>query len=63
MLYIILALLVLILTDRAVSYYGATLGLLHYMTKELSADIDAEKVKQLRDDALKRKVGELLGKR
>ena len=62
MLLIILALVVLFLADRAVSYYGATLGLLYYMTKELGADIDAEKVKQLRDDALKRRVSELLGK-
>lgn len=55
--------LVLFLVDRVVSYYGAVLGLLQYMGEKWGAVPSAERVKQLRDEALKRRAGELLGRR
>lgn len=60
---IILGLLIAFLADRAISYYGAVLGLMGYITLKLGYQPDAEKVKQLRDEALARRIRELFGKR
>ena len=49
--------------DKAISYYGVTLGLLTYITRVTGTQLTAEEVKQFRNAALARRVRELLGKR
>ena len=54
-----LIMLSLFLADKALSYYGVVLGLLHYMYVNHGYQLDTGKLKELRDAALARRVREL----
>lgn len=58
--WIIIALIMLFMADRAISYYGATLGLIYYLGLRHDDLISDGKVKELRNYALARKIRELL---
>lgn len=58
---VFLILLAIVLAEKAISYYGATLGLLYYIGMKHDDLLDADKVKELRNAALKRRFKELFG--
>ena len=60
---ILAGLAVVMLAARALNYYGIALGLLYYLGARHGDLLEADKVKELRDAALARRIGELFGKR
>lgn len=60
---IILIVIALVLAERAISYHCTVLGLIYYLGMKHNDVISAEKVKELRNYALERRVEELFGRR
>ena len=60
--YILVAAVLLFLADRALGYYGTALGLLYYLGIKHDDLLSAEKVKELRNAALERRIKELFGR-
>lgn len=62
LIWIAVCILLLIVADKAISYYGMALGLLYYLGTRHNDLLSAEKAKELRDAALKRRIAEILRK-
>lgn len=59
----LLVLALLVLAERALSYYCTVLGLIYYLGSRHDDLVSADKVKKLRDEALARLLAEHKGKR
>lgn len=59
---LLLSVLLLRAVDKWISYYATVLGLMYYLGDKHDDMLDAEKIRELRDFALRRRIQELMGR-
>ena len=59
---LLLSILLLRAVDKWISYYVTVLGLVYYLGDKHDDILDAEKIRELRDFALRHEIQELMGR-
>ena len=59
---LLLSVLLLRAVDKWISYYATAVGLAYYLADKHDDMLDAEKIRELRDYALRRRIQELTGR-